>query len=221
MPNYIQPHIFEKIVFLAVTNQMAADALALGEWWYTGGKETVINGAVQYASYVAVQTVAKAPPTATLLPFLSNPKVAYDFITCSDTMASQPDKAVLVALMFSAAGLLTKVGDVSTNFGMGSFLAAFVQYMIAASSGLGSAAFIFAGLNRRGRRLFRSRKQEFIVELVIICGRVFLIITMKKVLQFYKRLLVKSWKLGKSVGQKIKNRKNIKHKNDLLLLEKC
>jgi hypothetical protein len=56
-------------------------------------------------------------------------KLAVAFVKSSTTLASQSEKATLVALIFSAASLMNKAGDASTNLGMGLFLAALVHYM--------------------------------------------------------------------------------------------
>lgn len=93
-------------------------------------KEIAINSLAQLASYTATKSVGNNFNPSNILPVISNLKIGNDFIQMASTVSQQRQRVATLALLYSTAGSITKVGDITSNVSMEALLAAFGDYMI-------------------------------------------------------------------------------------------
>ena len=111
----MSPEIYYKIVLLMLTRDSVVMAFSLADFFANGGKQILINTAAQYGGYIAATAVGNNITPSILIPVLANSKLANDFLQVSHGMPGQPERVATIAFLFSAAGLITKTGDIPTN----------------------------------------------------------------------------------------------------------
>jgi hypothetical protein len=125
----MSPETYYKIVLLMLSRDSVAMGFSLADFFANGGKQILLNTAAQYGGYIASTAVGNTLTPSILIPVVANSKLAADFLQASHGMPGQPERVAAVAFLFSAAGLITKVGDIPTNASMGAVIAAFAGYM--------------------------------------------------------------------------------------------
>ena len=105
----MSPETYYKVVLLLLARDSVALGFSLANFFANGGKEILINSAAQYGGYIAATAVGNSITPEILIPVFANSKLATDFLQLSNNLPGQPERVATVALVFSTAGLLTKL----------------------------------------------------------------------------------------------------------------
>lgn len=124
-----------------------------------------------------------------LLVMISNLKIGYDFIELGSNLVQQRERAATLALLYSTAGAITKVGDIPSNATMGALLAAFGEYMLSTMNN-GNTPFIYHRINRLAPKFTFRQKIKLGAFFIFVGGSVyFSILLFKNCLKYiFKRI---------------------------------
>ena len=161
----MSPETYYKILLIILARNSTVVAFSLADFFANGGKQILINTAAQYGGYIAATAVGNNITPSILIPILANSKLATDFLQVSHSMPGQPERVATIAVLFSAAGLITKTGDIPTNASMGAVIAAFADYM---SSVVNNGNVPFAYI--RAKRMNLTFKQHMRMEMLLTVG---------------------------------------------------
>lgn len=161
----MDPETYYKILLIMLARDSSVMAFSLVDFFANGGKQILINTAAQYGGYIAATAVGNNITPSVLIPVLTNSKLANDFLQSSHNMPDQPERVATIAVLFSAAGLITKTGDIPTNTTMGALISAFADYM---SSVVNNGNVPFAYI--RAKRMNLTFKQHMQMQMLLTVG---------------------------------------------------
>lgn len=186
----MSPEYYYKIAFLMFTREIiSTTAFSIMDFASHIDKQTVINSLAQLTSYIATKSVGNDFKPSTILPVIQNLKTGYDFIELGSTFVQQRERAATLALLYSTAGAITKVGDIPSNASMGALLAAFGEYMLSTMNA-GNTPFIYHRVNRLAPKFTFKQKVKLGAFFIFIGGSVyFSILLFKNCLKYiFKRI---------------------------------
>lgn len=185
----MSPEYYYKIAFLMLTRDALATAFSIMDFASSVDKQMVINSAAQLASYIATKSVGNNFEPSTIIPIISNLKTGYDFIELSSNVVQKHERAATIALLYSAAGAITKVGDIPSSASMGALLAAFGEYMLSTMNN-GNTPFIYHRTNRLAPKFTFKQKIKLSAFFIFLAGSIyFSILLFKNCLKYiFKRI---------------------------------
>lgn len=211
--NIMAPETYYKIVLLMLAKDSVALGFSVANFFANGGKEILVNSAVQYGGYIAAKAVGNSVTPAILIPIIANSKLATDFLQVSSNMPGQYERVATVAFVFSTAGLITKTADIPTNATMGALIAAFADYMSSVVNS-GNAPFIYI----RSKRMNLTFKQHLQMQLLLLGLLVSISGCLIIVIYATKSLKRRSWLFLKKSIKAIKNLKLKRLNNSNIVL---
>lgn len=111
----MSPETYYKIMLFTMGRFILVIGFSVGDFFANGGKQILINSIAQYGGYIGATTVNNVMTPLILIPIVSNLNIAKDFILVSSNMPEQAERVATVTLLFSAAGLITKTGNIPIN----------------------------------------------------------------------------------------------------------
>lgn len=190
------PEYYFRIAILMMARETLVTAFSILDFASHIDRQIAINSLAQLGSYIATKSVGNDLKPSNILPVVSNLKTGYDFIQLGSDLVQQRERAATLALLYSTAGAITKVGDIPSNASMGALLAAFGEYMLSTMN-TGNTPFIYHRANRLAPK-FTFKQQVKLTAFFIFVGGF---------LYFYIFLLKNSLKY---MFKRIKKRKIVK-----------
>jgi len=192
------PEYYFRIAILMMARETLVTAFSIIDFASHLDRQIAINALAQLGSYIATKSVGNDLKPSNILPVVSNLKTGYDFIELGSNLVQQRERAATLALLYSTAGALTKVGDIPSNASMGALLAAFGEYMLSTMN-TGNTPFVY----HRANRLAFKQQVKLTAFFIFVGGFLyFSIFLLKNSLKYmFKRI------------KKIKKRKIVKFSN--------
>ena len=210
----IPPHIFLRILLLAVGNKDLVSAFTLADFFATGPggpSKIAINVGCQLVGYgVAALTDKSVDPSVYLPPIVSNLPELSQYFNIPHDLERTKRLATCISL-FSRTGMLVEKGDAMINISSGGLLYLLTQYILdtvaSSGGGGGSIPFVRVPSARTARKLRYqfTRKQCIQCELalagifILVVGYIWVVVycirSPQKVVQKTRKVFKKSRKL--------------------------
>jgi len=193
------PEYYFRIAILMMAYETLVTAFSILDFASHIDRQIAINALTQLGGYIATKSVGNDLKPSNILAVISNLKTGYDFIQLSQNLVQQRERAATLALLYSTAGALTKVGDIPSNASMGALLAAFSDYILSTMNN-GNTPFVYHRANRLAPKFTFKQQVKLTAFFIFVGGFLyFFIFLLKNSLKYiFKRI------------KKIKKRKIVK-----------
>ena len=183
------PEYYFRIAILMMARETLVTAFSIVDFASHIDRQIAINALAQLGSYIATKSVGNNLNASNILPVVSNLKTGYNFIELGSDLIQQRERAATLALLYSTAGALTKVGDIPSNASMGALLAAFGDYMLSTMN-TGNTPFIYRPANLLAPKFTFKQQVKLTAFFIFVGGFVyFSIFLLKNSLKYmFKRI---------------------------------